>query len=176
MRKIRRIIIGVLAFIIIGVVALVVCCKNSIEKEQANSEKITGYGDKQALVLYQESVSSMVKDNVDEITSVLQKSGYSTVSNHPRADLDYKIQDYDVIVFVSPVIARKVAQPLLDFADKQDFSGKKVYSVIVGMREDKGEKEKLEKHIKNATEKETIKVIGSDRAEMLENLEGFISE
>lgn len=139
-------------------------------------EKRIDAGDNQALILYQESMSGMVKDNVDLISETLQKSGYSIVSNHPRADLDYSIQDYDVIVLVTPVYARKLAQPILDFADNQDFTGKKVFGVIVGMTEQEGQEKALDEHISNTTQKKVIKVVGFDKTMMLEALEGLLLE
>lgn len=165
-----------MVFLAIGFIILSSYCRKLNETEQENVEEKIKSGDKQALILYQESLSTIVKDNADAIADTLQQSGYSTVSNHPRSDLDYSLQDYDVIVLVSPVYARKLAQPLLDFADKQDFTGKMVYGVIVGMINQDGQEEELAEHIKNATQKETIKVVGFDKTQMLETLEELISE
>lgn len=176
MRKKIFIFIGVFIFVIIGFMILSSYCRNLNKSEQKDMEERIEGRDKQALILYQESMSSMVKDNVDAITVTLQKANYSVVSNHPRADSDYCIQDYDVIVLVSPVYARKLAQPLLDFADNQDFSGKKVYGVIVGMAKQNGQEEMLKEHIQNAAQKEAFKVIGFDNTQMITNLEGFLSE
>ena len=176
MKKIVFIILGILVVLGIGSIILSSQCRKLNETEQACVENRIGVGDKEALILYQESMSSMVKDNVDAIADTLQKAGYSIVTNHPRADLDYAVQDYDVIVLVSPVYARKLAQPLLDFLDTQDFTGKKVYGVIVGMIKQEGQEEKLKEHIKNADQKEVIKVVGFEKTQMLENLEGFLSE
>lgn len=176
MKKKIIIIIGILALIIIGFIVLSSYCRKLNETEQANVEEKINPENKQALILYQDSLGTTVKDNVEAITNTLEQSGYSIIRNHPRSDLNYSIQDYEVIVLVSPVYARKLAQPLLNFTDKQDFTGKKVYGVIVGMMKQEGQEKKLEEHIKNAAHKETIKVIGYDKTQMIETLEGLISE
>ena len=181
MKKISFIIVGILLLLVIGFMMLSSYCRNLNATEQTYAEEKIGAQDKQALILYQESITNMVKDNVDAISATLQKSGYSIVTNHPRADLDYAVQDYDVIdfdviVLVSPTYARQVAQPLLDFIDTQDFTSTKVYGVIVGMIEQKGQAKRLEERIKNADKKEVVKVAGFDNSYMLETLEGFLSE
>ena len=79
-------------------------------------------------------------------------------------------------MLVSPTYARQIAQPLLDFIDTQDFTSTKVYGVIVGMIEQKGQAKRLEVRIKNADKKEVVKVAGFDNSYMLETLEGFLSE
>ena len=61
-------------------------------------------------------------------------------------------------------------------ADNQDFSGKKVYGVIVGMAKQNGQEEMLKEHIQNAAQKEAFKVVGFDKIQMITNLEGFLSE
>lgn len=176
MKKISFIIVGILLLLVIGFMMLSSYCRNLNATEQTYAEEKIGAQDKQALILYQESITNMVKDNVDAISATLQKSGYSIVTNHPRADLNYTPIDFDVIVLVSPTYARQVAQPLLDFIDTQDFTSTKVYGVIVGMIEQKGQAERLEERIKNANQKEVVKVAGFDNSYMLETLEGFLSE
>ncbi len=176
MKKISFIIVGILLLLVIGFMMLSSYCRNLNATEQTYAEEKIGAQDKQALILYQESITNMVKDNVDAISATLQKSGYSIVTNHPRADLNYTPIDFDVIVLVSPTYARQVAQPLLDFIDTQDFTSTKVYGVIVGMIEQKGQAERLEERIKNADKKEVVKVAGFDNSYMLETLEGFLSE
>ena len=66
------------------------------------------------------------------MAEALQKEGYSVVANHPRHDLQYEIQDYDLVILCSPLYGGTVSQPLLDYASSHDFSGRKVVVVITG--------------------------------------------
>lgn len=103
-------------------------------KEQADQEaKFQAQnGRKNALVLYQESRFGLTKEAVDVACSALLEEGYSVTSNHPRADSPYNAQDYDIIVLASPVYAGQVSAPLLSYADRQDFSGKRVMILLTG--------------------------------------------
>lgn len=55
------------------------------------------------------------------------------MTNHPRHDLQYEIQDYDLVILCSLVYGEgTVSQPLLDDASSHDFSGRMVIVVITG--------------------------------------------
>ena len=107
-------------------------------------------GTEKALILYQDSRGNTVEKKVKEIVAEVSEKGYSINLNHPRADLGYQVADYDVIILVTPIYVGKISEPLMNFADSQDFSGKKVYGLITGGLEDEGEIDKFKSHIKNA--------------------------
>ena len=89
-------------------------------------------GNRNALILYQKSRFSLTQDTVICMAEGLQKEGYSVVANHPRHDVPYEIQDFDLVVLCSPVYGGTVSRPLLDYASSHDFSGRKVVVVITG--------------------------------------------
>lgn len=101
--------------------------------EQVYEESVwESQGNRNALILYQKSRFSLTQDTVICMAETLQKVGYSVVANHPRHDLLYEIQDYDLVVLCSPVYGGTVSQPLLDYASSHDFSGRNVVVVITG--------------------------------------------
>lgn len=101
--------------------------------EQVFEESVwESQGNRNALILYQKSRFSLTQNTVTYMAEALQKEGYSVVANHPRHDLQYEIQDYDLGILCSPVYGGTVSQPLLDYGSSHDFSGRKVVVVITG--------------------------------------------
>ena len=54
------------------------------------------------------------------------------MANHPRQDVPYEIQDFDLVVLCSAVYGGTVSRPLLDYTSSHDFQGQKVVVVITG--------------------------------------------
>ena len=72
--------------------------------EQKSEESVwASKGTGNALILYQKSRFSLTQDTVICMAEGLQKEGYSVVANHPRHDVPYEIQDFDLVVLCSPV-------------------------------------------------------------------------
>ena len=103
-------------------------------KEQADQERQfpADSGEKRALVLYQDSRLGLTQKAAELACTTLQDEGFSVTANHPRADNPYDPQDYDIVVLASPVYAGQVSEPLLHFADTQDFTGKTVLVLLTG--------------------------------------------
>ena len=101
--------------------------------EQKSEESVwASKGTGNALILYQKSRFSLTQDTVICMAEGLQKEGYSVVANHPRHDVPYEIQDFDLVVLCSPVYGGTVSRPLLDYTSSHDFQGQKVVVVITG--------------------------------------------
>lgn len=103
-------------------------------KEQADQEQQfpADSAGKNALVLYQGSRLGLTQKAAEFACSSLQGEGFSVTANHPRADSTYDPQEYDIVVLASPVYAGQVSEPLLRFADTQDFTGKNVLVLLTG--------------------------------------------
>lgn len=66
--------------------------------EQVFEESVwESQGNRNALILYQKSRFSLTQNTVTCMAEALQKEGYSVVANHPRHDLQYEIEDYDLV-------------------------------------------------------------------------------
>lgn len=103
-------------------------------KEQADQERQfpVEIGEKRVLVLYQDSRLGLTRKAVELVCSSLQDEGFSVTANHPRADSPYDPQNYDIVVLTSPVYACQVSEPLLRFADTQDFTDINVLVLLTG--------------------------------------------
>ena len=103
-------------------------------KEQADQERqfSADSGEKRALVLYQDSCLGLTQKAAELACTTLQSESFSVTANHPRADSPYAPQEYDIVVLASPVYAGQVSEPLLRFADTQDFTGKNVLVLLTG--------------------------------------------
>ena len=149
-KLILKIILVVFILMVVLMIATIKLFGDVNNKEQKKCEKMIPGGTEKALILYQDSRGNTVEKKVNEIVAKVSEKGYSITLNHPRADLDYQVADYDVIILVTPIYAGTLSKPLMNFADSQDFSGKKVYGLITGRLEDQGEIDAFKSHIKNA--------------------------
>jgi flavodoxin len=175
--------IKIIVLIISGIIVLFILlfilgtkyCTAQNEKQQDNKEILTKGGSKQALILYQESQSSVVTDSVDKISQKLLANNYSVTQNHPRNDLNYKLDQYELVIFVSPVYARRVAKPMENFIENNNFKNNKVLVLLTGMLDDKGEVEKVTKKFTNTKAIEVIKAKSADDT-VMQKIEGIMKE
>lgn len=125
---------GMAALMVVGVFVMWVLFFRINIVEQKNDEQTwtSDTGTRSALILYQSSRFSLTQDTVDCMGETLQEEDYDVIANHPRSDLVYEIEDYDVIVLCSPVYGGTVSQPLLDYASCHDFTGRRVIVVVTG--------------------------------------------
>ena len=132
------------------------------QKEQKNDEEVRGNGENKVLILYQESRGNLVADSLQIVIEHLEKNGYQITMNHPRTDNTYIAGNYELVVFITPVYAGKIAEPICNYAEKQDFTGVKVVNIITGLNDGTEEISELESHIKNAKEMCSIKIGNTD--------------
>ncbi|RDU23517.1 flavodoxin family protein [Anaerosacchariphilus polymeriproducens] len=145
--------IGILfLLVVVAVASMAVLFLGVNSKEQKNQENVLeGVGSDKALLLYQDSRGGLTGKAAKNAAESLHKKGYTVVMNHPRADLTYHLDEYNLVIFMTPVYAGKVSEPLKQYADSQDFAGKKVCIIVTGnSEEDKGEVDEMKKHVKNA--------------------------
>lgn len=118
---------------LVGFIILTSLSSNKIQSEQSNKEEILYQeGSKNALILYQDSLLGLTKGIIEETAKILGGEGYRVTLNHPRSDLTYKITDYDLVVLASPVYAKKVASPIMEYARNHDFTNTRVLVVVTG--------------------------------------------
>ena len=135
-------------------------------KEQADQERQfpVEIGEKSALVLYQDSRLGLTQKAAELVCTTLQSENFSVTANHPRADSPYDPQDYDIVVLASPVYAGQVSEPLLRFADVQDFTGKTVLVLLTGSDlEETAELDAVKGKIRGANVLNGIKVDQADQ-------------
>lgn len=161
---ISKIILGVFLTLIISGILVVALFFSVNGKEQRNQENIVNSDrEERVLILYQDSRMGNTKRVVDVAVQTFKDYGYTVVSNHPREDTAYDLEDYSVIVLASPVYAGQISEALLEYAGKQDFTGKKVLVLLTGSDLNQtAEIENIKANIHNAKEIQSIKVDKAD--------------
>ena len=104
----------------------------SINKEYEPKENIINGGEKQALLIYEPSISSLTEDASLKIADVMNKKGYTVTINYPSDELKYDLDKYDTIVFGSPVFAGKVSPVLEEYIERNSIENKKVIVYTTG--------------------------------------------
>lgn len=77
---------------------------------------------KQALIVYQPSMSGVTNKMAEQIAKGLNEKGYEVVLNNPGAYLTADVSQYSVLIFGSPVYAGKLSPALLDYVKKIQVS------------------------------------------------------
>lgn len=153
--KIIKVILSViLCFIIcIGVgLYLSVSSVNSIEKVYPSREITIGKGEKKALLIYEPSKSKLSENVSLKVTDIMQNNGYSVTINYPSDELEYDLNDYDTIVFASPVYAHKISPVLEKYIKDNPIENKKIILYTLGKLENKSDLDKLKECVsKNNT-------------------------
>jgi flavodoxin len=132
------VIVGLL--LIAGIIVLLFfrSLKNMGKYVEANNtprepnEQVSGSGDKKALIIYQPSQNDGTGDVVNALKEVL--TGYTVTTNYPSEQLDYDLNNYDLIVFGSAIYAGEPSECLIEYIQSQKFEGKDVFVFTTGMR------------------------------------------
>ena len=158
MGKIILIILGVLVVLFIADYVFFKIYLNLNTKELSPNEKIlNGNADKKALVLYQKSKHDTATNITMALAEELNENGYTVVINHPSSELNYNVEDYDLLVFGSAVYMGTVSEPLQKYIDNAPLEGKDVVVYSVGGSLD--EKQELELLKDKASRAKSVKGI-----------------
>lgn len=178
MRIIKKLILAVGLVIILFFITMMVLVSMLVasnKKEQEDVEKVIGTGEKKILILYQDSVSDIVSRTLNRIMESIDESDCTITINHPRSDSTYQVSDYDLVVFLTPVYAGHISEPLQNYAKSQDFTDVNVVNIITGKREPASEIELLEGCIKNPKSMTNMKIKEPD-AETIQNIHTLLME
>lgn len=176
--KFILLVIGILFILmIIGVVLMGVLFIGNNNKEQTNQETVITGGEKNALLLFQNSRGGLTKKAADKVAENLKNEGYTVVMNHPRSDLTYDLNQYEAIVLMTPVYAGQIAKPLTEYADDHDFAGRKVCVIVTGSAmEETTELDGLKDHIQNAEVLYGKKIKSADNEEVSTVVKEFLAQ
>ena len=123
------IIIGTAVFILFSTVT-------SMNKVHPPKEVVLGNGAKQAALIYEPSKSNLNDEVALKVADLVQNKGYKVTVNYPSKDLNYNLNDYDVIIFASPVYAGKVSPVLKEYVENNPVENKKIIAYTVGKFDD----------------------------------------
>lgn len=138
-----------------------------------NERIITGRenGSSKILLLYQPSRNGTTVRAAQIVADTFNELGYQVVMNYPSAQLEYNISEFEKMVFISSVYMGKMAQPIYDFIQKENFMGREILLIAIGMAtEEKKELDHLEKTIPEGNLIKKVKII----PEQISNLENWI--
>lgn len=133
-------------FMIAFFTAVAVCVGSNNKCKGSNEEILAGRKEfgKKALIIYQPN--NMSTKTALKIAKGLNDGGYEVTLNYPGKNLSYKMSEYSVIVFGSPIYAGQPSRVLTDYMSSvKDYSTAKIALFSVGMLENKGEFEAMEK-------------------------------
>lgn len=132
-----------LSIILIVFLALNIWTNTILNKNHNSQEIIIGTGKKQALLIYQPSNGDTTKNIGQEIAEKLAQDGYTVTINMPSEKTNYNINNYDLLVFGSPVYFGKFSTPLKNFMTNEKIENKNTIIFITG-KFTKEHKEELE--------------------------------
>ena len=133
MGKVILIILGVLIVLFIAAMLFFKSYLNLNTKELSPNEKmLNGNTDKKALVLYQKSKHDTATNITMALAEELNQNGYTVVINHPSSELNYNVDDYDLLVFGSAVYMGTISGPLQKYMNNAPLEGKDVIVYSVG--------------------------------------------
>jgi menaquinone-dependent protoporphyrinogen IX oxidase len=103
----------------------------------------------------------------------LNEGGYAVTINHPSKQINYKIDDYDIIAFGSAVYMGTISEPLTNYMRTLSYKNTNVILYLVGLATDVDTEIKmLEEIICDAKKVKSIKVKKGEEAK----IENFVEE
>lgn len=136
MNYVLLIILIVVIFIVIALGIAVLWFRNVIRtlyRDYDSREKVIGNGFKNTLVLYQPSKHNSVNIVCRYIVEGLAGKDYKTTINYLNTFSLYSIDNYELIVLVSPVYMGRVSPRIKEFVSGQLIKNKTILLCSVGL-------------------------------------------
>ncbi|MGX7149227.1 flavodoxin family protein [Enterococcus ureasiticus] len=141
MKKLLIIIGIVLAMLIMIFVLLNIWTGSILNKKYSFNEEIYGEGKKKALLMYQPSNGDTTKEISVHIAKLLAENDYTVIINTPGNGSSYSTDDYDLIIFGSPVYFGKVSTLLEDYVTDKHITNKNITLFVTGKFTDETKEE-----------------------------------
>jgi len=131
---------------------------NEVILNSKNSES------KKAIVIYQPSRTSVVKDLAYQFAKGLNDKGYEVTINYPGDFLDADLSKYSIIVFGTPVYIGTPSKVLIEYINRiKNVSDKKIISFISGGSKESPEIDIIKTAIGNVEQSKFVKYYTSDK-------------
>ena len=95
-------------------------------------ETIYGVGFKRALLIYQPSNRGGNRLAAQILAEALAQAGYTVTVNHPSRRLEYDPMGYDLLIFGGAAYLGGLARPLIDYASRLKYTGRRVLLYVTG--------------------------------------------
>lgn len=163
----KKILIGILIIILIGILSMVVLMK-AVNRQRASNEKLLqskNTNPKKALIVFQPSLSNVTTVMANSIAKGLNDGGYEVTLNYPGSYLSTDVSKYSLVIFGSPVYVGKPLTIVTDFMSKiKSFSNTKVVVFSTGGTiKDKPELDIMEKSLNGISVYKKVKFNSSTK-------------
>lgn len=171
MELLLRILFIVLSLLAAAVVGAMIFFKLTVsirDSRRRPEEKRLGAGTRKALLLYQPSNRRRNVPQAEALAERLAEMGYAVTVNHPSEELTYAPEDYELLVFGSPVYMGETARPLRRYLEEHPFTGKRVLLYVDGLDLERApELEALKALVAEGNDLRAVKVAPRDREGLL---------
>lgn len=140
------ILLGILGVLALGAVIAMVFFKLTIGRRdswRSPEEKTVGSGEKRALFLFQPSNGRHNLPLAEAVAGLLAGRGYTVTMNYPSEQLKYAPENYDLLVFASPVYMGETSKALRSYLQSHPVTGKRALLFVTGMAPEAPELEAL---------------------------------
>ncbi|WP_343209745.1 hypothetical protein [Anaerolentibacter hominis] len=152
-------IVIVLAMIIAGMMLFFRHFLRLLQRKNRSEERRLEGGSRQALILWHPSGHNSMRRVTDLAAKKLQEKGYTVTVNYVSDQLNYQPEEYDLLMFGTPVYMGQTSLPLQNYLKGHSFAGKQVVIYVCGMDTSKtDELDVLKEMVSPGSEATAVKV------------------
>ena len=127
-------IIAIILFALFSLIilAMILLSKPNRKINEPDEKILKSEESKNALVIFQPSAHNTSKLVSYKLAKFLHQKGYSVTINYPSNELEYNMDDYDLICFGTPSYMGNPSSVLKKYISSQHFKNKKIFLYSVG--------------------------------------------